>query len=125
MWKRFCRWVGIRLIMSLKGRKPDLEFCRYGGHPVVTRRDGPIFRRWDLIPDNPVFNIALREWSSPHYATVSRKGISITLLGWYRHHLWNPRRVVLREQGSVVFRNGRVDIPMRGKAWLLTFQIGR
>jgi hypothetical protein len=120
MWQRFCKWLGIRLIMKLRGREPD-----YTVHSPL--RDGlPYLHRWDLIPQNRFFNIYLREHVSTAYFRTHLRGVRITLLGWHRYWLSdNPKHCRLQDVGSVTFRAGRVDMPDVGRSWVLSLQFGK
>jgi hypothetical protein len=120
MWMTICRWLGIKLIMFLKGRDPDFVWTS----PMQGAL--PYHNKWYLIRPNPVLNVSLIELVSSDFHRWP--GFTITLLGWYR--IWfsdepGKRRCRLKSPGSFTFRSGRIETPDSGRSWVLRIKIGR
>ena len=112
MWTRFCRWLGIRLIISVGGRAPNIAGRVCG----VT-----MFRQWNILKRNHWFNIYLRELTGDYPLDQSYNGVTLTMLGWHIQHV-RGGKLIVRDAGKITRSGGWSEVPRI--SWTLTAQFG-
>lgn len=113
MWVKFCRWLGIRLIISVSGRAPNTA-GRVSGATV--------FRQWNILKRNGLFNVYFRELTGDYPLDQSSNGITLTLLGWNLQHVQGGK-VIARDAGKITHCGGWSEVS--GASWTLTAQFGK